>query len=170
MNSTSNFIEVPPDDEPIRIIEFTEADAPEISDLFTKVWPFAEEYPPTWRQKRCITSSQIIEEMRSGYHYFGARINGNIAGLYKAHMTPKGFLGEHQTVHPDYRHKGLVRAMYRQFITYAREEGAVANLCNILISQVSMCELVEGFGFQPQGPPYEQASGMMVQLYVRPTD
>jgi hypothetical protein len=62
-----------------------------------------------------------------------------------------------------------VRAMYRQFIAYAQELRAPANLCNILQNHTTMRQLVEDFGFRPDGPPYEQAPGMLVQLYKRPT-
>jgi len=155
--------------EPIEIVEFGEEDAPELAELFAAVWPHAEEYPPAWRRKRCLTPQQIVEEMRIGYHYFGARLEGRIAGVYKALLTLKGCLGEHQTVHPDFRRRGLVRAMYHQFIEFARRHGAPCNYCNILVSQRGMRRLVEAFGFRPQGPPYEQAPGMLVQLYLRPT-
>ena len=97
-------------------------------------------------------------------------MDGRIVGLYKAIETRDGLLGEHQTVHPHYRHRGLVRAMYRQFIVFAKQIGAPANLCNILVSHQTMRKLVESFGFKPDGPPYEQASGMLVQLYRRPTE
>jgi ribosomal protein S18 acetylase RimI-like enzyme len=107
--------------------------------------------------------------MQTGYHYFGARLEGKIVGFYKTYLKPEGLLGEHQTVHPDFRHRGLVRAMYRQFIAYASELKAPANLCNILYKHNTMRELVEGFGFQPEDEPYEQAPGMLVQLYKRPT-
>jgi GNAT superfamily N-acetyltransferase len=157
------------DDEPVRIVEFTEDDAAGIADLLVAVWPYATEYPSLWRRKRCLSPEQILEEMRAGYHYFGARLQSRLTGLYKAHLTPDGLLGEHQTVHPGFRHRGLVRAMYEQFIAYGRAIGALANLCNVLVSQESMCRLVESYGFQPQGAPYEQAPGMLVQLYRRPT-
>jgi hypothetical protein len=133
------------------------------------VWSQATEYPPAWRRKRCLKADQIIAEMRSGYHYFGARQEGQITGFYKASLIPEGLRGEHQTVHPDFRHQGLVRAMYRQFLLYAWRHQAPANLCNILVSQKRMCQLVEGLGFKPHGPPYEQSPGMLVQLYRRPT-
>jgi GNAT superfamily N-acetyltransferase len=145
----------------------TEGDAPEVADLLVTVWSFATEYPPVWRRKRCLSAEEVAKEMRAGYHYFGARLQGRLAGLYKAHLTPDGLLGEHQTVHPEFRQRGLVRAMYEQFIAYARAIGAAANLCNILVSQESMCRLVESFGFQPKDAPYKQAPGMLVQLYRR---
>jgi hypothetical protein len=156
--------------EEIQIIEFTEVDAPEISALFALVWSKASHIPLEWRQKRVINAEQIIDEMHSGYRFFGARINGKIVGLYKTYLTPDGLLGEHQTVHPSYRHRGLVRAMYRQFISLAQQIGASANLCNILYSQHTMRKIVEQFGFKPDGKPYEQAPGMLVQLYKRSVD
>ncbi|MFX1561789.1 MAG: GNAT family N-acetyltransferase [Promethearchaeota archaeon] len=160
---------LPEENKRILITEFSESDASEIAELLEIVWPHAKGVPPIWRQKRCLTSSQVVEEMRAGYHYFGSRIDGRIVGFYKLFKTPEGLLGEHQTVHPDYRHRGLVRAMYRQFIDYAKEQGAPANLCNILVSEKNMCRLVESYGFQPYGAPYEQAPGMVVQLYRRLT-
>ncbi|MFW9831711.1 MAG: GNAT family N-acetyltransferase [Candidatus Thorarchaeota archaeon] len=159
----------PPEDEKIQIEELTEADAPEIANLLKLVWSKATHIPQVWRQKRILSASKVIDEMRNDFHYFGARIDGQIVGFYKTIMKPEGLLGEHQTVHPNYRHRGLVRAMYRQFIIYAQHLQAPANLCNILYDHLTMRELVETFGFQPLGPPYEQAPGMLVQLYKRST-
>ncbi len=158
----------PPEDEGIHIEELTEDDALEISELLALVWPQADHIPRAWRRKRVLTPDQVISEMQEGFHYFGAKINNCIAGFYKTLLTSGGLLGEHQTVHPNYRHRGLVRAMYRQFIKYAEQIGASANLCNILVEHETMRTLVESFGFHPQGNPYEQAPGMLVQLYKRP--
>jgi hypothetical protein len=159
----------PADDEDLHVEELTEDDAKEISELLALVWPQAKHIPLAWRQKRVLTPNQIINEMHQEFRYFGARINNCIAGFYKTILTPEGLLGEHQTVHPNYRHRGLVRAMYRQFINYAEQIGAPANLCNIIIEHETMRSLVEGFGFSPHGSSYEQAPGMLVQLYRRPT-
>ncbi len=158
----------PPEDENLHIIELTKRDAPEIAQLMALVWLNATHIPEEWRQKRVLTSEQIIKEMETDYHYFGARIDERIAGFYKTIVKSDGVLGEHQTVHPEFRHRGLVRAMYRQFIAYAQQLNAPANLCNILSNHENMRKLVESFGFQPVGEPYEQAPGMLVQLYRRP--
>ncbi len=155
------------EDSDVHIEELTQDDAKEISEILRLVWSQALHIPLIWRQKRILSPQQIIDEMQEGYHYFGARIGGRIAGFYKTYLKPEGLLGEHQTVHPNYRHRGLVRAMYRHFIAYAQELKAPSNLCNILFDHKTMRELVEGFGFQPEGPPYEQAAGMLVQLYKR---
>lgn len=163
--STKDF---PPEDEDLNIEELTPADAPEISQLMALVWSNSTHIPVEWRQKRVLSPEQIIREMQTGYHYFGARIEGRIAGFYKTLLKSKGLFGEHQTVHPDFRHRGLVRAMYRQFIAYAQELKAPSNLCNILTAHDTMRVLVESFGFQPEGDPYEQSPGMSVQLYKRP--
>lgn len=163
--STKDF---PPEDEDIHIIEFKQDAAPELSQLMELVWLKATHIPLKWRQQRVLTSKQIVEEMQKGYQYFGARIEGHIAGFYKTLLKPEGLYGEHQTVHPNYRHRGLVRAMYRQFITFANEIEAQTNLCNILYDHETMRILVESFGFEPEGEPYEQAPGMLVQLYKRP--
>ena len=156
------------DEEDPQIIEFGEEDAPELASLIKIVWSQATDYPPAWRRKRCLKTEEIIDEMGRGYQYFGARLEGQITGFYKTLLTPDGLLGEHQTVHPSFRHKGLVRAMYRQFLTYAWKLKTSSNYCNILVSQKRMCQLVESLGFKPDGPPYEQSPGMLVQQYRRP--
>lgn len=158
------------EDADLHIEKLTQGDAKEISEILALVWSQALHIPLIWRQKRILSPQQIIDEMQGGYHYFGARIDERIAGFYKTYLKPEGLLGEHQTVHPKYRHRGLVRAMYRHFIAYAEELKAPSNLCNILFDHRTMRELVEGFGFQPEGPPYEQAPGMLVQLYKRKTE
>lgn len=153
--------------EEIRVIEFTEEDAKEISELFRQVWPLALEYPEQWRKKRMYTSEQIIQEMSSGYHYFGSRLQGMIVGVYKAIITEKGLYGEHQTVRPECRTSGLASAMYIQFAEFGREHGCQRNYCNVLVGQEAGERLMKKFGFTPWGKPYEQTDGMVVQMYER---
>ncbi len=153
--------------EEIRIIEFDEKDATDISELFRQVWPLANEYPENWRKKRMYTPEQILEEMRNGYHYFGSRLQGRIVGVYKAKITDKGLYGEHQTVRPECRATGLASAMYLQFAEYGRAHGCERNYCNILVGQEVGEKLMKNFGFRPWGDPYEQADGMLVQMYER---
>jgi len=154
--------------EQIRIVEFGEEDAREISRLFKKVWPLATEYPESWRKKRSYSAKQIVEEMRAGYHYFGSRLGGRIVGVYKAKTTEKGFFGEHQTVSPSCRASGLASAMYIHFIEYARSHGCSRNYCNILVGQEAGKRLMDKFGFRAWGDSYEQQPGMLVQMYERP--
>jgi GNAT superfamily N-acetyltransferase len=153
--------------EEIRIIEFTEKDAVELSDLFRQVWPLASEYPEHWRKKRMYSPDQIIQDMQSGYHYFGSRLQGRVVGVYKAIATEKGLFGEHQTVRPECRASGLASAMYIQFAEYGKSLGCERNYCNILVGQEVGERLMRKFGFVPWGEPYEQDNGMMVQMYER---
>ena len=153
--------------EEIRIIEFGEEDAEEISQLFKEVWPLAVEYPEDWRKKRMYTPEQIIDDIQNGYHYFGARLQGQIVGLYKAIITEKGLFGEHQTVRPACRGTGLASAMYIQFAEFGRAHGCVRNYCNILVGQQIGEKLMLRHGFRPWGEPYEQHKGMQVQMYER---
>ncbi|MHA2140195.1 MAG: N-acetyltransferase family protein [Candidatus Thorarchaeota archaeon] len=154
-------------EEEIRIVEFTEDDAEEISALFKHVWQIAEDYPEVWRKKRMYTPEQILEDMKNGYHYFGSRLQGRIVGLYKAKITDKGLFGEHQTVDPVCRASGLASAMYIQFAEYGRAHGCKRNYCNILVGQKASERLMERFGFLPWGEAYEQIEGMFVQMYER---
>ena len=153
--------------EEIRIIEFSEEDKEEISELFRQVWPLATEYPEHWRKERIYTPEQIEEDMRSGYHYFGSRLQGSIVGLYKAIITEKGLYGEHQTVQPECRVTGLASAMYLQFAKYGRAQGCKRNYCNSLVGQDVGEKLMKKFGFQPWGEPYYHSEGMLVQMYER---
>ena len=153
--------------EEIRIIEFVEEDAEEISQLFKLVWPNAIEYPEEWRKKRMYTPQQILDEMRNGYHYFGGRLQGKIVGLYKASITEKGLYGEHQTVTRACWGTGLASAMYIQFAEYGREHGCKRNYCNIIVGQEVGEKLMNKFDFHPWGEPFEQHEGMLVQMYER---
>jgi len=154
--------------EEIRIIEFGEEDAKEISELFRQVWPLAKEYPEQWRKTRMYTVEQIIQDMNDGIHYFGSRLQGSIVGLYKAKITEKGLFGEHQTVRPECRTSGLASAMYLQFAEYGIKHGCQRNYCNILEGQEVGERLMKKFGFVPWDEPFEQIEGMMVQMYERP--
>ncbi|MHA1576250.1 MAG: GNAT family N-acetyltransferase [Candidatus Thorarchaeota archaeon] len=154
-------------DEEIRIVEFGEEDAEEISKLFKVVWTMATEYPVEWRKKRMYTPQQIIDEMREGFHYFGGRLEGRIVGLYKASITEKGLYGEHQSVTQACWGTGLASAMYIQFAEYAKEHGCVRNYCNILVGQEVGEKLMKKFDFRLWGEPFEQYKGMLVQPYER---
>ncbi|MFW9834149.1 MAG: GNAT family N-acetyltransferase [Candidatus Thorarchaeota archaeon] len=153
--------------EEIRIIEFGEKDAEEISELFRHVWPLAKEYPEHWRKHRMYSPEQIIDDMRNGYHYFGSRLEGQIVGVYKAKITDKGLYGEHQTVRLECRTTGLASAMYIQFAEYGRDHGCKRNYCNILVGHGVGEKLMQKYGFSPWGEPYEQSEGMLVQMYER---
>ncbi|MHA1637152.1 MAG: GNAT family N-acetyltransferase [Candidatus Thorarchaeota archaeon] len=154
-------------DEDIRIVEFSKDDAVEISQLFKEVWPGATEYPEEWRNKRMYSPEQIIDEMQNGYHYFGGRLHGKIVGLYKAIITDKGLYGEHQTVSHLCEGTGLASAMYIQFAEYGKKHGCVRNYCNILVGSEAGEKLMKKFGFSLWNEPYEQHSGMIVQMYER---
>lgn len=154
--------------EEIRIVEFDESDADELSGLMKRVWSSATDYPEDWRVRRMYSPEQIIEEMQAGYHYFGARLSGRIVGVYKAIITDKGLYGEHQTVDDSCRVSGLASAMYMQFAEFGIAHGCVRNYCNILVGQEAGEHLMKKFGFVPWGEPYEQTEGMMVQMYERP--
>ncbi|TFG29943.1 GNAT family N-acetyltransferase [Candidatus Thorarchaeota archaeon] len=156
--------------EEIRVIEFTEDDAEEISELFKQVWPLASEYPQHWRKKRMYSPEQVIADIHSGYHYFGSRLQGRIVGLYKAIITEDGLYGEHQTVRPECRATGLASAMYIQFTEYARAHGCKRTYCNILVGQGIGEKLMKKYGYRPWGEPYEQDEGMLVQKYERILD
>jgi GNAT superfamily N-acetyltransferase len=111
-----------------------------------------------------------VDDMRNSYHYFGARLQGQIVGLYKAIVTDKGLFGEHQTVRPTCRGTGLASAMYIQFAEYGRAHNCVRNYCNILVGQQISEKLMLRHGFRPWGDPYEQHEGMLVQMYERMLD
>ncbi|MEM2925116.1 MAG: GNAT family N-acetyltransferase [Methanocellales archaeon] len=142
-------------------------DAREIEALLKDVWPNAIEYPEEWRRKRTLSEEQIIKEMESGYFYFGIRIAGKIAGIYKASIQGDAVFGEHQSIPEIHRGKGLATAMYEHIINFAREKKCKRILVNILVGQVASRKCVEKFGFQKKGEPYEQARGMLVQMYEK---
>ncbi len=150
----------------LTVEELSEGDAEELEELFREVWSTALEYPEEWRRKRMPTRAQIVEEMRSGYRYFGVRIGDRIAGVYKAKVAGDTLLGEHQSVRHEFRRRGLAKAMYRQFIRYAREIGCRKVRVNILPSQKPSLKLVREFGFRKVGS-FEQAPGMLVDVYER---
>jgi len=148
----------------LRVKRLCENDAAELEELLGEVWPKATEYPEKWRKTRVIGRRQIKDEMKTGFHYFGVRLNGQIVGFYKACIFGDAYFGEHQSVHPSYRGRGLARAMYKHFIQFARESGYRRICVNVLPSQVASVKLMEEFGFKEVGE-YEQIPGMLVRLY-----
>ncbi|MFQ5836757.1 MAG: GNAT family N-acetyltransferase [Candidatus Bathyarchaeia archaeon] len=143
-----------------------EKDATKVEDLLKEVWSNATEYPEKWRKARAIGRSQIIIEMNTGFHYFGIRLNGKIVGFYKARITKDAYLGEHQSVHPAYRGRGLAKAMYTHFIQFAKETGYKKIRVNILPNQIASVKLMKKFGFK-KVMEYEQIPRMLVHLYEK---
>lgn len=150
------------------IEEFTEKDAGELEKLFKKVWSHSSDYPPDWRRRRQLKKRKIVEEMRAGYHYFGARNEKReIVGVYKLIMTEEGCFGEHQSILPECTDRGIASAMYDHFIAYAKMHHCKKNYVNILDSHEVCRHLMEKYGFCKVGDIFEQAEGMKVQRYER---
>lgn len=155
------------DSSKIEVKELNNSDIPEIEALLKTVWSTAFEYPQDWREKRILTQKQILQEIQRGYHYFGIRIDGKLAGLYKAIITEKGLFGEHQAVDPKYRGQGLATAMYLQFMDFCKQNNCGKVYINVLAKQVASVKIMEKLGFQKSGPEYEQSKGMIVQIYEK---
>lgn len=152
------------------IVEFGESDSEELSRLFETVWPTATEYPEQWRKKRMLTSGQIVEEMRQGFRFFGARDKGRIIGVYKAIIKGDDCFGEHQTIPHSHRGSGIGPLMYDQFKDLAAEEECRINSVNALIEQEPTLRMIEKHGFHKVGDPFEQSQGMLVQRFEREVD
>ncbi len=150
-----------------QVLRLQEEDGKELETLLRAVWSQAYTYPPGWRKKRSMTEEEIVSEMRSGVNYFGIKIDGKIVGMYKVIVTYYGLLGEHQSILPEHREKGLARAMYQQFQQYGREKNCKRVYMNVLAKEDRYRKFVEGMGFKPVGNPYEQTKGMLVQIYER---
>lgn len=151
----------------IRVELLSSKDAAEIEALFKEVWPAAIEYPDEWRRKRTLSREEIVKEMEGGYYYFGVRMDGRIVGLYKASIRGDSVLGEHLSIHPSYRGQGLAITMYADIIDFAKERKCKRIRVNILLNQISSKKCVDKLGFHKKGHPYEQAKGMLVQMYER---
>lgn len=151
----------------IQVKELHETDIPEIEALLKVVWSTAFEYPQDWREKRILNKEQILQEMHKGYHYFGIRISGKFAGLYKAVVTKNGLFGEHQAVDPNYRGRGLATAMYLQFIEFCRQNNCEKVYINVLAKQTASIKIMKKLGFQKSGKEYEQAKSMLIQIYEK---
>jgi len=150
-----------------RVVELLEEeDAEEIEDLLKSVWPYAEDYPDEWRKRRALSADEVREEMRSGYFYFGIREEGRVVALYKAKIYDDICLGEHLSVHPDFRRRGLSRTLYAHIITFAKEMGCRRVHVNILPHQEASVRLVTRYGFK-KIKEYEQIPGMLVHLYEK---
>jgi len=151
----------------ILVCRLEKGDSREIEALLRDVWPTACEYPEEWRKKRTLGYSEIEKEMENGYQYFGIRIRGKIVGLYKASVRGDGCFGEHQSIHPEYRGRGLAKLMYEQFFRFARENDCKRVYVNILANQLATRRFVESMGFKKKGLEYEQIKGMLVQMYEK---
>jgi len=141
-------------------------DASEIELLLKEVWPTATEYPKSWREMRTINKEQIINEMNDGFTFFGIKANGRIVGFYKVFIAKSICIGEHQSVHPFYRNRGLGKAMYKHFVEFAEKIGSKRIYVNILPTHAASVKLVETFGFKKIGE-FEQISRMLVHLYEK---
>jgi len=151
----------------IRVCKLGKQDSTGIQALLREVWPTAHEYPEEWRRKRTLNHKEIEKEMDNGYQYFGLKIRGKIVGIYKASVQEDGCFGEHQSIHPDYRGRGLAKLMYEQFFRFARRNNCKRVYVNILANQLATRKFVESLGFKKKGPEYEQVKGMLVQMYEK---
>jgi len=151
----------------IRVCRLRKRDSREIEKLLREVWPKAHGYPDEWRKKRTLNHREIEKEMDRGYQYFGIRIRGKIVGMYKASIRREGCFGEHQSIHPDYRGRGLAKLMYKQFFQFARKNKCKRVYVNILASQLTARKFVESLEFKTKGREYEQVKGMLVQMYEK---
>jgi len=147
--------------------ELSQEHAPEIEELFKKVWSAAYEYPEEWRNARMLSKEQILKEMKEGYHFFGVAINGKLVGVYKALFTREGLFGEHQSVDPDYRGLGLATIMYHQFMRFAKEKNCKKVYVNTLVNQAASIKILKKMGFRRKGQEYDQAEGMKVQMFEK---
>lgn len=147
--------------------ELGPSDAKDIENLFRIVWPNAKEYPEEWRDKRMLSGDEVIEEMKSGYRYFGIKLGERIVGTYKVRIQGDACHGEHQSIHPSCRAVGLAKAMYDQFLDLARKTNCKRNVVNVLIGHEIGERCVKGYGFSKVGEPFEQCKGMLVQRYER---
>ena len=147
-----------------KVEELSEVDATEIEWLLKEVWPDANEYPRAWRNARMISWKEIVKEMKSGLYYFGIKADDRVVGFYKASIIGDSVVGEHQSVHPDYRRRGMAEAMYEQFLIFARQIGCKKVLVNVLPSQLASTKIVKRHGFV-KIREYEQIPGMLVHLY-----
>ena len=151
----------------IRVCRLRKRDSREIEKLLREVWLKAYGYPDEWRKKRMLNYREIEKEMDRGYQYFGIRIRGKIVGMYKASIRRDGCFGEHQSIHPDYRGRGLAKLMYKQFFQFARKNKCKRVYVNILASQITARKFVESLEFKTKGREYEQVKGMLVQMYEK---
>jgi hypothetical protein len=147
--------------------ELGQPDAEDIETLFKTVWSQATEYPPEWRKKRMLKADEIVEEMKTGFHYFGIRLEGRLVGVYKARIRGDICQGEHQSIDPRCRAGGLAKAMYDQFIDLATKANCRTNAVNILIGHETSERCVRRYSFKKVGEPFEQCRGMLVQRYER---
>lgn len=148
-------------------LKLGKADAKDIAALYTEVWPKAYDYPKEWREKRVISEEEVKKEMDSGYFFFGVRIDGKLAGVYKASIKESSAFGEQQAVLPEYRDQSVASAMYEQFYEFAKANKCKANCVNILAGNEPCERAMEKFNFHKTGKPWEQSKGMLVQTYER---
>ena len=153
--------------EDLKVELFGEKDAEELERLFKVVWKDASKYPSKWQERRRYSKKKILAEMNEGYNYLGVRKDVRIIGCYKAIITKEGCFGEQQSVLPEYRGIGAADAMYEQFIKFAEEKGCERNYMNILVDDMVCKHIIERYGFEKWGKPYEQIEGMFVQMYER---
>jgi len=150
-----------------RVKELNKEHTSQIEALFKRVWSAASEYPEEWRKERILSKEQILEEMNTGYHFFGVTIDNKLVGVYKAIVNNDGLFGEHQSVDPEYRGLRLATAMYNQFIQFAKESNYKKVYVNTLVNQVATIKILKKMGFEKKDQKYEQAKDMKVQMYEK---
>lgn len=90
--------------------------------------------------------------------YFVYEVDGAIAGYVGFwHIVDEGHI-TNVAVHPDYRRRGIAKALIAHMMAYALSEGIGALTLEVRVSNQEAISLYEGFGFVGQGvrPKYYQ--------------
>ncbi len=127
------------------------ADAAQLSGLYSEVWSgFLADFPAELMGDRMPSPEAVADSMK-GKAYFVVRDHGKIIGVARAAIAHGACLLDRMVVHPQYRRKGVGRALTASVIEYARENGAAKVWLDTSPKLGEAVALYESMGFKECG-------------------
>jgi GNAT superfamily N-acetyltransferase len=128
-----------------------ESDASGISELYRKVWaPYRDQFPKDLMDNRMPSPDDILATMKTKT-YFVVRDADNIIGVARATLEHGACLLDRMVVLPEYRGKGVGKALTQAIIDFARREKAAKVWLDTSPKLAEAVALYESMGFRECG-------------------
>lgn len=129
----------------------TKLDSQELSELYSAVWtPYRESFPKDLMDNRIPDAGQVASSMDDN-EYYVIREENKIIGVVRCQFPHGTCHLDRMVVHPDFRCKGIGKALTHFIINLARERGASKIWLDTTPALESAVKLYESMGFRECG-------------------
>ncbi|MDO9538138.1 MAG: GNAT family N-acetyltransferase [Thermoplasmata archaeon] len=141
------------------------ADSEEISQLYRTVWtPFLNDFPKELMDNRMPLAREIKASMEKKT-YFIVRDKAKIIGVARATIEHGACLLDRMVVHPEFRGKGIGKALTLHIIDYARNNNAKKIWLDTSPKLTEAIALYESLGFRECGLFRKHYWGTDIKFY-----